>query len=327
MNRCTCALIICFCCIVALPIESQNLTPHHKKTIAEYIESYREDAIREMHEDGIPASITLAQGIKESNAGNSPLALNANNHFGIKCQKEWEGMQYIQDDDLKNECFRKYNSVLESYADHSDFLKSRPRYAFLFLLDIKDYKGWANGLKAAGYATDPSYAKVLIKLIEDYKLYNLDTVKNPSPELVAKIDHFFGNDEKGKVKDSLHLPAPAAIGPEIVHHKQKKINGVPCIVLNGGETLDDICLELEMEPSTLYKYNELENEKKQKFTKGQVLYLQSKKNKGSEPTHVISKGENMYHVSQKYGVKLKKLYAKNHLKMGTEPNVGTTIQL
>ena len=305
----------------------QNNVQHHKRTIQEYIEAYREDAIREMHEDGIPASITLAQGIKESNSGNSPLAINANNHFGIKCQKEWVGMQYIQDDDLKNECFRKYNSVLESFADHSEFLKSRPRYAFLFLLDIKDYKGWANGLKAAGYATDPNYARVLIKLIEDYKLYVYDTIKSPSPDLVAKIDHFFGSDEKGSVKDSLHVvKAPQAL-QEVSKHKQKTVNGLNCIVLNGGETLDEICIEVDMDPAVIYRYNELENEKNPKFVKGQILFLQAKKNKGAEPVHVFAKGESMYKVSQKYGVKLKKLYAKNKLKPGTQPIIGTTIQL
>ena len=137
---------------------------------SEYIELYKEDAIREMERNSIPASITLAQGILESGDGNSPLARYANNHFGIKCHSDWTGKTFIQDDDKKNECFRKYKDPYESYKDHSDFLKKN-RYAFLFELKITDYKGWAHGLKKAGYATNPKYPHLLIKIIEENRRF------------------------------------------------------------------------------------------------------------------------------------------------------------
>lgn len=142
----------------------------------------QEDAIKDMVKTGVPACITLAQGILESESGNSKLAQEANNHFGIKCHKEWEGKTFHQDDDARDECFRKYSTVLESYDDHSDFLKTRSRYAFLFELDVTDYKGWAHGLKKAGYATNPNYAHKLIDLIERY---NLEAINN---EAIARMN-------------------------------------------------------------------------------------------------------------------------------------------
>ena len=141
-----------------------------------YISRYKDDAVREMLRSGVPASITLAQGILESARGSSPLARRARNHFGIKCHSVWDGPTYIQDDDARNECFRKYSSVLESYRDHSDVLMNRSRYAFLFDLNPKDYKAWAKGLKKAGYATDPKYPVLLITIIEEHNLYQYDNV-------------------------------------------------------------------------------------------------------------------------------------------------------
>jgi len=139
-----------------------------------YIAKYKSIAIREMKIYKIPASITLAQGMIESGCGKSKLAINTMNHFGIKCQNDWPGDTYLYDDDEKNECFRKYNSVDESYRDHSLFLTTRSRYAALFTLPLNDYKGWAYGLKKAGYATNPDYANILIRLIETNKLYLFD---------------------------------------------------------------------------------------------------------------------------------------------------------
>src|SRR5688572_10814709 len=144
--------------------------PPARITVPEYIQKYREDAIKDMHKMGVPASITLAQGILESESGNSDLARLANNHFGIKCHSDWTGATFHKDDDAKDECFRKYNSVLESFDDHGRFLRERSRYAFLFDYAISDYKNWAHGLKKAGYATNPRYADLLIKLIEEHDL-------------------------------------------------------------------------------------------------------------------------------------------------------------
>lgn len=144
-----------------------------KFTAEDYIRMYEKLAIRQMKKHGIPASITLAQGILESANGNSDLARNANNHFGIKCTTDWGGKSYYKDDDEPNSCFRKYPNVESSYEDHSDFLK-RKRYAALFSLKRTDYKGWAHGLKKAGYATNPKYPELLINLIERYSLYKYD---------------------------------------------------------------------------------------------------------------------------------------------------------
>ena len=145
-----------------------------KVTVAEYIDLYTDLAIKEMKNYHIPASITLAQGILESENGNSPLAIEANNHFGIKCHQEWTGKTYNHDDDIKNECFRKYTKAEDSFRDHSEFLTTRDRYKPLFDLDITDYKGWAYGLKQAGYATNPRYPEILIRIIEENGLAELD---------------------------------------------------------------------------------------------------------------------------------------------------------
>src|SRR4051812_10047034 len=135
-----------------------------------YIQQYKDVAISEMHRSGIPASITLAQGIHESGLGKSYLAQNTNNHFGIKCHENWTGKTFKYTDDAPDECFRVYDNPADSYRDHSDFLKNRPRYAPLFQLDATDYKGWAYGLKKSGYATNPKYPDILIKTNEDFQL-------------------------------------------------------------------------------------------------------------------------------------------------------------
>ena len=162
-------------CLLFFMLLGGGLIAQPKQTAAQYVERYKDIAITEMERYGIPASIKLGQGILESSAGNSDLAMEANNHFGIKCKKDWTGPSFYKDDDAKDECFRKYTSVLESYEDHSQFLKNSQRYASLFLLEPDDYKGWAHGLKKAGYATNPQYAQLLIKTIEENRLFQYDT--------------------------------------------------------------------------------------------------------------------------------------------------------
>ncbi|MCC6689997.1 MAG: glucosaminidase domain-containing protein [Bacteroidia bacterium] len=301
--------------------------PPLRKSAKQYIEQYKDDAVHEMHEDGIPASITLAQGIQESDCGNSPLAVKANNHFGIKCQKEWSGPTYIQDDDEKNECFRKYRSVFDSYVDHSNFLKSRPRYAFLFQLNITDYKGWANGLKASGYATDPHYAKRLIKIIEDYSLYLLDTIKPPSPELIASVDKYFTDHEKKSHKEK-HTTKNGSYDLSVSKRTVQFINNRKCIFTRTGETVDEISTEYGVDPRLIYRYNELKDVKeKGRFKSGEIIFLQPKRNKGQDDFHIVASGETMYSISQKYGIKLKKLYSKNNMQPGTEPLAGEKLWL
>ena len=180
--------LVLFFNVFLFTLQAQSQPAEPRMSRSEYIDTYRDQAIREMHATGIPASITLAQGMLESDYGNSPLAKYARNHFGIKCHKGWEGPSFIQDDDEANECFRKYYSAFESYRDHSEFLMTRERYAFLFDYKSTDYKSWARGLKKAGYATNPVYADMLIRIIEENDLHQYDHVKKlPDADPVAEV--------------------------------------------------------------------------------------------------------------------------------------------
>lgn len=300
----------------------------YESSIKKYIDEYHDDAVREMHEDGIPASITLAQGIQESSAGNSKLAQHANNHFGIKCQKEWSGPVYIQDDDTKNECFRKYENVFDSYVDHSRFLKSRPRYAFLFQLPITDYKGWANGLKAAGYATDPLYAKKLIKIIEEHRLYDFDTIQPPSSELVASIDNYFDHPPKRnayKVNDEKIKETEIEVS--VTKRKINLLNDRKYILAQHNESIDEISTQYDDDPRLIARYNDIKYSTATKFKKGDIVFLQPKKNKGIAEFHIVKKGDTIHSISQLYGIKLKKLCKKNHITPSTSLTIGEKLWL
>ena len=280
-------------------------------TRQEYIDVYKDMAISEMKRSGIPASITLAQGLLESNNGNSRLVTKGNNHFGIKCHG-WKGKKIYHDDDEKDECFRKYKSANESYMDHTDFLMGSPRYEFLFSLDQTDYRGWAKGLKKAGYATSPKYANLLIDLIEENELYVYDKPqrrKKPKDEQeLADID-----------EQEFEITEP--------HRKVLVRNRINYILAKEGDTYQTITEELEMMPFELAKYNEFARDSK--IATGQLIYLQPKRKKASVEFkyHTVEEGENMYHVSQMYGVKLKYLYRMNMMNQGDEPEAGVIINL
>jgi LysM repeat protein len=299
--------------VLALVVPAQlrlHAQPAERKhTPQDYVDKYKEDAVREMQLYKVPASITLAQGMLESDNGNSALAVYANNHFGIKCHKEWSGETYVQDDDDTNECFRKYPSVYDSYADHSQFLKTRQRYAFLFELKVTDYKGWARGLKQAGYATDPKYADRLIEIIERYKLNEYDK-EDGLPVLVAGGSKTDGNQT---VVSTIH------------RREVYKNNNVKYVIVKPGDSFMKIAQELEMGVWQLYKYNELQ--KGAKLAAGQVLYIQPKRKKAEEKTHTVKAGDTMYSISQQYGVKVKYLYKMNNLPLGSQPKVGDVIVL
>ena len=275
-------------------------------TRQEYIETYKDDAIREMMKSGVPASITLAQGILESGDGNSPLAVYAKNHFGVKCHSGWTGESMKLDDDEKNECFRKYETVYESYRDHSDFLVTRSRYDFLFELKITDYKGWAKGLKKAGYATNPKYADMLIMLIEKNDLNQYDNYAKVPPRKLSK-------------KRSSKLLVSSSKRTIKLH------NHIKYIEVKEGDTFYRIAQDYEMNLWQLYKYNDLNKGDVLKI--GDIVYLQPKRNKSKEKYHIVKEGESMRSISQLYGIKLKKLYKKNLLIIGTQPNVGDKIFL
>ncbi len=278
---------------------------------SEYIELYREDAIREMERNGIPASITLAQGILESGDGNSPLARYANNHFGIKCHSDWTGKTFIQDDDKKNECFRKYKDPYESYRDHSEFLKKN-RYAFLFDLKTTDYKGWAHGLKKAGYATNPKYPQLLIKIIEENNL--------------AQYDRKVSRGETTRPKSSTPVKSKTRVIASNKRHAVKlSNNGIKYIELQEGDDLENLAEEFQMGLWQFLKYNDLSKE--DKLPLGYKIYLQPKRAKAKEDFHLVEKGQSMWEISQIYGVKLKKLYKKNRMDEGQEPKAGEKLYL
>lgn len=279
-----------------------------KMTKEEYIKLYRDIAIEEMNMFGIPASITLAQGVLESTHGNSSLATDANNHFGIKCHKEWTGETYHMDDDDKNECFRKYATPEESYKDHSLFLTSRERYTFLFGIAVTDYKSWAYGLKKAGYATNPNYPELLIKIIEDFKLYELDN--NYNKDVVHKKHH----NEKDAVIIKQFSTSEEDFEPISISGSNRKIyknNGVKFILARQGDTFEKIAGDFQIYTFQVYKNNDLR--KNDVINEGQMIYLEAKKNKASVKFHIVKPGETLHGISQQYAIKLKKLCKYNTL--------------
>ncbi len=270
-----------------------------------YVELYADLAMKEMARTGIPASIKLAQACLESDNGNSRLALDAKNHFGIKCH-DWTGRRVRHDDDERNECFRKYRSVHESFMDHSEFLTSKQRYSALFSLKQDDYKGWARGLKAAGYATSPTYAKLLIKIIEDNELYLYD-------QMVLK---------------GRPMPAPGGIPLRPGEHRQILTNNrIEYIVVEPGDTPESLRELMDMYPREIYRYNNISKE--EILEPGMVIYLQPKRflaEKGNK-VHIVNDGETMWDISQYYGVKLGRLYKRNHMTQDSAVQPGDQIWL
>lgn len=309
-----------FILLLAFPA---HLTAQGRITVKEYILKYKDISVEKMKEYGIPASITLAQGILESGNGNSRLARKANNHFGIKCHG-WRGRKFYQDDDAKNECFRKYRNPEESYRDHSLFLTNRSRYAALFTLNIRDYKGWAHGLKKAGYATNPRYPQLLIRIIEEHQLYLLDRGQDIA---------FTNNSINGKKPSEVVLPVakhelhPSTVVKEIGPNERKiyENNGVKFIYARKGDDFEKIADDFNIYTWQVYKYNELE--KDDKLLKDQVIYLEKKRNRAEKKYHVVQEGETMYYISQLYAVKLKKLYRKNNMEENMEPLTGQKLRL
>lgn len=297
---------VCVCCIVcALSAKGLN------KDYQEYILTYQELAVAEMNKHHIPASITLAQGLIESAGGRSNLALYSNNHFGIKCGKVWKGEKTYHDDDRPNECFREYENVQESYEDHSLFLVRNPRYAPLFKLDMTDYKGWAHGLKAAGYATNPQYAHLLINLIERYELHQYDRIQPSSKK---------GKDNRleGKVKS-----------PDFKTYHQTFIsNGLVYIIARHGDTWQSLSKELGIKAKKLYQFNDLY--KDYVLKDGDIVYLKKKNSKAPKGNvcHVVRSGESMHGISQKYGIRLKSLYKLNGMNADSAvPEAGYILRL
>jgi LysM repeat protein len=299
------------------------------RTEEAYIDNYNDIAVSEMKRTGIPASITLAQGMIESDYGRSQLAREANNHFGIKCHSDWSGPKVYHHDDRRNECFRKYGKPEDSFYDHSDFLKTGSRYSFLFSLAPTDYKGWAHGLKKAGYATNPDYANMLIRKIEEKNLHYYDNAYKSADSLREKQLTVKESATTGDT-DKTFVPVTPVNEKTLVAARVPRVmenNGLRYIVVKDGDTREKLEEEFQLLRWELPRYNELKSDFI--ITPGQILYLQPKREKAESGMEVYStlEGDTMYLISQRYGIKLKSLYKMNRMQEDTEPETGSTIWL
>ena len=311
--------------LLALPmvLTAQRITPE------EYIQTYKDIAMREMRDHKIPASITLAQGLLESGAGNSALAREAKNHFGIKCHKGWEGKTYIMDDDEENECFRKYNNAEESFVDHSLFLTTRNRYAALFDLDITDYEGWARGLKAAGYATNPKYAQLLIDRIKLYDLAKYDEIAlgersddNQLPEIEPEDELF----------ELAYSPQKRSVFELVDMTQDKRFiyenNGVRFVFAKEGETPEGLAKEFDIKYQRFCEYNLLKHPDEMVFHSGDMVYLAPLRNKNwKAKKHTVEEGETLRDVALRFAVKPEKILKKNDLPKDASISKGQVLWL
>ncbi len=324
--------VLIYLSVLLLPVgcgtSRKTTVSHITMNRQQYISTYAGLAREEMQRTGIPASITMAQALLESNDGNSYLAVYGDNHFGIKCHKDWNGRKIYYDDDKRHECFRRYKSVDDSYRDHSDFIRNGQRYAFLFELDPHDFKAWARGLKRAGYATHPHYAKMLIKIIEENKLYKLDEGTYSLPVAIAA--------KTEKERKRIHqkqpdiYPSRVMSDEFVVQSAKRKIldnNRVDYIIVKQGDTFESLTRELSLLPWELYKYNDLD--RTSQLRPGQILYLQPKRKQAApgKTIYIAREGDTMYSVSQQYGIKLRNLLEMNGMEKGQEPVPGQRIKL
>lgn len=328
------------------------LAQNRLKPYEEYIAQYADIARDQQQRHGIPASITLAQGLLESGAGKSEMAIGSNNHFGIKCHNNWKGDTFYAFDDGQNSCFRKYDRVSESFEDHSQFLVNGARYRFLFQLDLNDYEGWARGLQKAGYATDRQYADKLIRVIETYDLnqYTKGSVKKSKeqekPSHKAK-ERAIKKARKANVNDlpdstilnsaellkyakdyhAMERDASSNRINPLTTHIVEYVGTTPCIKVKYGDSFASIAEEFGLTTRRLLKINDVDD--KYTLAQGERIFLDSKTNwwEGEDPTHIVKAGETMHSISQTYALKLDALYKLNDMKPGTPIKVGQRIKL
>ena len=326
-----------------LLVQTTWLLSQDANVVYNFIDRYKEIAISEMHRTGIPASIKLAQGILESSAGRSDLAVNSNNYFGLKCGVDWDGGTYYKKDDdydrrgrLIPSCFRAFETPEASFIEHSEFIRhprKAYRYGFLFSLDRYDYKSWAWGLKQSGYATNPKYAVLLIKLIEKYELYSYDywapeqllaQVNVPKEEPKATYNHAPIEQRTHQTFGWKRHTATAPIIEGVVTN-----NGVKMVYAQEGETPEIIAARLDISARDIMEYNERIDATTTALDHAERVYLgkKKKKYKGSRKYHEVEEGETMYDIAQIYGIRLEKLYIRNRLYPGSEPAIGEKIRL
>ena len=339
-------------CVASFAAFSQS------ERVNDYINTYKELAIKEMIRTGVPAAITLAQGILESQSGESNLAKRSNNHFGIKCKNDWTGGRVYHDDDARGECFRSYNDPEQSYMDHSDFLKTRAHYAFLFELDPTDYEGWAKGLKKAGYATSPTYAQKLIDLIVRYNLQeytlialqraeqgndiaintievkgepdsNADVVPVAVPESPAQPTQAANVETAATVTHSTGQTVVVALYKSSEYPESPFfINGARVILAKEGTSLLAIANEFGISYKKLLEFNEMDETKTSDILPyDQLVYVSKKAKKGSRDHHIVEVNETLEIIAQKEGVLLESLLDFNRIPKGRQPLVGEKIYL
>ncbi len=308
MRKLTIITVLIFLCSV---LHAQNIS------VEDYISTYKDIAIAEMKRSGVPASVTLAQGILETENGNSVLVKKSNNHFGIKCKSTWTGESVTHTDDAPNECFRKYTRAEDSYKDHSDYLKTSPRYAALFQLNPSDYKGWAYGLKRAGYATNPRYPQIVISNIEKYNLQQYDdgnsvaenNVQKEVPALqVVLTKTSYENEELNKAIKS-----------------KSKFNGLKAIYASKGTSLLAIATAADIALVKLLEHNDLLTDGLLK--EDQLIYLEKKNKQGNRDFYTALQNERLSDISQNNGVQLKMLMQLNDMREDENIKKGTKIKL
>ena len=313
----------------------QKLQQRTRITREEYIDRYKRIAVAHMERYGIPASITMAQGILESDCGNSYLSQTSNNHFGIKCKSNWTGERVYHDDDEKGECFRKYQTVEESYADHAEFLDSQNRYDSLFAYSPTDYKSWARGLKAAGYATAPDYAQRLIRIIEENRLYLLDRddglrmYASQTGSGKAGEQWFADQSSVGSVHDAdridpddYRVTVNARNGYNIYQS-----NGLFYVIAKQGDTYASIGNVFRLSAKNLRSFNDRKSGEEP--SRGDIVFIRKKHKQweGNMQAHTVLEGETLYSVSQSYGIQLKSLAKMNKLKTTSKIQKGDRIKL
>jgi LysM repeat protein len=326
-------LKILFLLLASLAFKNSFAQPD--PVVVEYVKKYKDLAIAEMQRTGIPASIKLAQGIHETSAGTSDLVKRSNNHFGLKCKAEWTGMTVKHTDDAPNECFRKYDSPLDSYKDQSNYLKGTPRYASLFELDPTDYKAWAFGLKKAGYATNPKYSQVLIKLIEDYDLQDYTMIAlgklKSGQETLAKNE---GKNSEIIIQNEKPVVMPPE--PEVVVYSKKetktdypagefKINETKVIYAKKGTSYLSIAEKYSIPLARIFEFNEMKVQ--EVVEKDQLIYIMRKRKVGLNEQHTVKPGESLADIAQIEALRIESLLEYNFLQPNMQPAVGSVLYL
>lgn len=328
--------IITLICLIILPVV---VRAQQSEIIRTYVKTYKNIAIAEEQRSGVPAAIKLAQGIHETLAGTSELVKKSNNHFGIKCKSNWTGESVSHTDDAPNECFRKYADPADSYRDHSDFLRSNKRYASLFALDPLDYEGWANGLRKAGYATNPKYPQIIIRLIEDYDLqdYTLIALGKEPVHAQEETAAVLPGTQKERGGSNTDQPAAAAddrgstdpAGPSEPTPSypagEFRINETRVVYVGEGVPLLSVAEQYHIPLARLFEFNELPET--ETLARPQLMYLQRKRKTGSNSFHVVKAGETVSDIAQLEGIRLESLLELNLLDNYMQPATGERLSL